>query len=200
MAPTPTTITAHLDTPTIGTIGPLDGPLAWAAVQQALRDGAPLDEITDDHAPDMDLPLGTWAQDGYWGWQVSDAITAPTAHTSVDIRRRPAGGPMALYTWDREHHTGLGPFKARNVTLAATWHDTITWHANVTDRDHLRDLLTLVTHLGARHRNGHGHITSWEITDGPADGWKQRRLPNPDGQIMRVRAPYWHPTERTPCA
>lgn len=196
----PTTITAYLDTPVVGRIGPLDGPLAWAAAQEALRDGTPLEEITDDYAPDMDLPLGKWEKDGFWGWRVSNPITDPAHHTSVEIRRRPAGGPMSYYTTDREHHTGLGPLKARNVTLAATWYNTIHWHADVTDRDTLRRLLTLVTHLGARHRNGFGQVTSWEITDGPADGWCNRPLPSDAGTMQRVRAPYWHSTERTICA
>ena len=107
---------------------------------------------------------------------------------------------MAAYTQAKEHHSGLGPMKARNVILAATWHHTIQWNADVEDEARVRQLLAHITHLGARHRNGHGHITRWHITAGPEDGWQDRPLPNPHGTMMRTRAPYWHPTERTPCA
>lgn len=193
------TITAHLDTPVIGEVGLLDGPLSWAAWQQAEADGEEVPPISDEHCPDFDLGLHTWQEGGYWGWRVSRPYTDPVHHTATEIRRRPPTGPMAIYTQAREHHNGLGPLKARNVTLGATWHTTIHWHAHIEDEARVRQLLGHITHLGARHRNGHGHVVRWEITDGPRDGWEHRPLPHPDGTLQRVRAPYWHPTERTPC-
>lgn len=194
------TITAHLSTPVIGRVGPLDGPLAWAAWQDAAATGQTIPPISDEHAHDFDLPLARWEKDGYWGWRVSNPITTPTHHSALEVRRKPASQAMAAYTTAREHHTGLGPTKARNVTLATTYYDTITWHADITNEDHLEHLLGHITHLGARHRNGLGRVTHWDITPGPEDGWRQRPMPTPGGQVMRVRAPYWHPTERTPCA
>lgn len=195
-----TTITAHLDTPIIGQVGPLDGPLSWAAAQDAISRGVILDPITDEHCTDMDLPLGTWTRGDYWGWCVSSPVGEPVHHSATEIRRKPPALAMAAYTTAREHHNGLGPMKARNVTLATTHYQQITWHADVTDRGRLEHLLRHVTHLGARHRNGFGHVTRWEITDGPEGEWEQRPMPATDGQLMRVRAPYWHPTERTTCA
>ena len=194
------TITAHLDTPVIGELGPLDGPLSWASWQDHLARGLPVEEITDDYAPDFPLPLATWEEAGVWGWRVSAPITSPVHHSTHESRRRPATGPMAAYTTAREHHSGLGPMKARNVILTQTHHLAIQWHADTADRDELARLLAMITHLGARHRDGKGHVARWEITDGPADGWRKRPMPAPDGRLMRPRAPYWHPTERTPCA
>ena len=60
-------ITAHLATPVIGQLGPLDGPLAWAAWQHAEAAGETIPPISDDYCHDFDLPLATWEQDGYWG-------------------------------------------------------------------------------------------------------------------------------------
>ncbi|WP_244280434.1 hypothetical protein [Corynebacterium liangguodongii] len=194
------TITARLSTPVVGRVGPLDGPLAWAAWQHAAAAGETLDPITDDQCPDFDLPLARWEQDGYWGWCVSNPIGEPVHHSAVEIRRRPASTAMAAYTQAREHHTGLGPLKARNVTLAATHYTTISWHATITDRARLDTLLGHITHLGGRHRNGYGRVAGWEVQPGPAGGWRKRPLPAEGGRVMRVRAPYWHPTERTACA
>ncbi|MDK8242557.1 hypothetical protein [Corynebacterium coyleae] len=193
------TITAYLDTPVIGEVGMLDGPLSWAAWQQAVADGQEFPPMSDDYCHDFELGLHTWQRGDHWGWCTSRPYTDPVHHTAVEIRRRPPTGPMAIYTQAKEHHHGLGPLKARNVTLAATWHPTIYWHAEIVDETRVQQLLSHITHLGARHRNGHGHITRWGITAGPKDGWQDRPMPNPNGRPMRTRAPYWHPTERTPC-
>lgn len=194
------TITAHLDTPTIGKIGMLDGPLAWAAWQDAEQRKEPTPPITDTYVHDYDLGLEKWSIGGYWGWCISTPILAPQHYSSAEFRRRPPATPLGIYTKDREFHTGLGPLKARNVTLSTEHHQTISWNAHIADPERISQLLAHITHLGARHRNGYGHVTHWEITQGPTDGWGNRPLPNPGGMLMRVRAPYWHPTERTPCA
>lgn len=186
------TITAHLDAPIIGPPPILDGPLAWAWVQLEQAAGRTLPPITDTECPDADLPLGRWQHAGTWGWRVSAPAGDPAHHTAVEIRRKPAVIPMARYAPDREHHSGLGPMKARNTTLAATWYSTLSWHAEVTDRADLEALLSAITHLGGRHRNGFGHVTSWTVDDGPADGWSRRPMP-PDHP---ARAPYWHPSRR----
>lgn len=193
------TITAHLDTPVIGELGPLDGPLSWASWQDRLARGLPVEELTDDHAPDFPLPLARWEAAGTWGWRVSSPIGAPRHFSTHETRRRPATTAMAAFTTAREHHSGLGPMKARNVVLSQTHHTTIGWHAQTTDRAELERLLALITHLGARHRDGKGHVTRWEITPGPAGGWRDRPLPAAGGRLMRPRAPYWHPEGRIPC-
>ncbi|MBP2333323.1 hypothetical protein [Corynebacterium freneyi] len=194
------TITAHLDTPVVGDLGPLDGPLSWASWQDHLARGLPVPELTDDHAPDFPLPLGRWEEAGVWGWRISAPIGEPVHYSTHESRRRPATGPMAAYTKAREHHAGLGPMKAKNVILSQAHHLAIQWHADTTDRDELARLLGMITHLGARHRDGKGHVARWEITEGPAGGWRKRPMPTSGGRMMRARAPYWHPTERTPCA
>lgn len=193
-------ITAKLDTPTIGRIGPLDGPLAWAWIQRAIQAGKPIPQMADDYAFDAPLPLATWHRDGYWGWCVSEPHLNPVHHSATEIRRKPATQPMALYSNAREHHHGLGPMKARNTIVPTTYHHTISWDAAVTNETELRNLLGLITHLGARHRNGYGHITHWHIKPGAPGGWQARKFPAEVGPVERVRAPYWHPTERTRCA
>ncbi|APT92901.1 hypothetical protein CPHO_08385 [Corynebacterium phocae] len=193
------TVTAHLDSPIIGDLGPLDSVLAWACHQEATRAGQEVPPITPEHCHDFDLPLEKWEIGGYWGWCTSAPLDTPHHYSSVEIRRRPAATAMSIYTSDREHHNGLGPTKARNVTLSAQHYPSVSWHVEATDHGRLQALLGYVTHLGARHRNGFGHITQWETQLGPKGGWIKRPLPARHGTTRRVRAPYWHPTERTPC-
>lgn len=182
-------ITAHLDSPVVGALSLLDGPLAWAMVQHKLSLNMALPPMTDTWAPDFKLPLATWHKNGYWGWCVSSPVGEPVHYTQVEFRRRPPVGPMATYTTVKEHHSGLGPLKARNVVASATWYEQVSWYADITYQPRLEELLSYITHLGARHRNGMGHVTRWEITDAPTGAWQDRPLPDPQGRMMRVRAP-----------
>ena len=83
--------------------------------------------------------------------------------------------------------------KARNVTRAATLARTIWWDVEATDPDDLADLLSRVTHLGARHNAGSGHVSHWSLDDVDGD-WSDRDWP----PAVACRAPYWHPSRRRP--
>lgn len=177
----------------------LDAPLAWAAWQADMAAGRPPAPLTDTYAHDFPLPLDTWRAGGTWGWCTSRPTIQVIGHTAVQSRRKPAVEAMARYAKDRKHHAGLGPTKARDTTIAAQLVGTITWQIRTTDRAALEALLSMVTHLGQRHRNSFGAVREWRITDGNPDGWKDRPMPHPDGQLMGVRAPYWHPSRRFAC-
>lgn len=197
---TPLVVTATLDTPSVGLIERpvmLDGPLAWAAAMAARAGGHPIDPITPDRAPDLALPLARWEQAGTWGWCTSQASLDVTAYTATEIRRRPATGPMTRYTGERKHHTGLGPYKARDVTVAAAWVRSATWHVRATRRDALEDLLALITHLGKHSNIGHGHVAAWHVEPDPVpDAWRDRPLPVIGAPRQAYRPPYHHPTRQ----
>ncbi|GAB3191859.1 hypothetical protein [Nesterenkonia suensis] len=195
-------ITAHLATPAVGLLehpAPLDGPLAWAYFQDAMARRLPMEPLTAEHAPDADLPLGIWEQYGTWGWRVSSAhIPVVGAHDALQIRRKPATIPMGRYARDREHHSGLGPHKARDSVISATHLATVSWDAEVTEASRLEQLLGLITHLGGHPSRDMGRVDTWEVTDGPPGGWKERPMPHPEGTWQGIRAPYWHPTRKAP--
>lgn len=199
MTPVPLVVTAHLETTTIGLVERpvmLDGPLSWAAAMHAHSTGAPIDPMTRDHAPDLPLPLARWDEAGTWGWCTSQATLDITSYTAVEFRRKPATGPMSRYTTDRRHHTGLGPYKARDTTVSAALVRTATWHVLATDQGHLETLLALVTHLGKHANTGHGAVTAWTLEPDPTpDAWRNRPMPTP-GMTAAHRAPYHHPTRR----
>lgn len=196
----PLTVTATLDTPSVGLVEQplmLDGPLAWAAAMAAHAAGETIEPITRDHAPDLDLPLARWHEHGTWGWCTSQATLDVASYTAVEIRRKPAVDAMARYTRERQHHAALGPHKARDTTVAAAWVRTAVWQVVATDPDRLAALLRHLTHLG-RHRNlGLGHVTAWTITPGAdPDGWRHRPMPGPGQPRRGYRPPYHHPTRQ----
>ncbi|GAA3878398.1 hypothetical protein GCM10022243_48880 [Saccharothrix violaceirubra] len=214
----PLVVTATLTEPVVGLDSQplcLDGPLAWCAAQLALADEAGLPPLRHDWAPDLALPLATWtaapsrpdtdsrlrAADGerVWGWACSAASWTALGHTTVEIRRRPPVGEMARFTADGKHHSGLGPYKARDTPMAATWVDTVVWHA-LGDPDAVAGLLAHLGHLGRATRHGHGRIQTITVEPGrDRDAWRSRPLPDPTGPAGSIRAPYHHHSRRMPC-
>lgn len=192
------TITAVLTAPIVGLVEQdimLDGPLAWAAWQDAERRGMQTPPITPTECADFALPLARWDMHGTWGWCVSSPRYEVVRHTAIQTRRKPATREMARFTTEREHHSGLGPYKARDVTRSAAWVTSIAWDAHVTDDSRLEALLALVSHLGAERRVGHGRVAEWITTPCEPDSWQARPLPTP-GTSGAFRAPYWHPSRR----
>lgn len=192
-------ITAVLDRPSIGLVEHpliLDGPVAWAVAQLNMRDQIPMEPLTREHAPDLDLPFERWEKDGTWGWKVSQATLTVDSYTAIEIRRKPATAEFARFTTEKKHHSGLGPHKARDTTVSAAWVSQAVWDAEVTDRARLDECLNVITHLGAHAAIGYGHVASWTVQDVSPGGWEFRPMPSTTGRVMGVRPPYWHHTRK----
>ena len=70
----PLLVTARIDGPCVGLVEQpvmLDGPLAWAAWQQAAATGQQTAPIDATQAPDFPLPLDRWGRGDVWGWCTS---------------------------------------------------------------------------------------------------------------------------------
>lgn len=198
MTATPLRVTAQLDSLTVEQGGPfgLDAPLSWGMIERAKTRGEQLPPITPQFAPDLPLPLERHPSNP-WVWCTSRAHWEVQARVAVNVRRKTATAAMSRYARDAKHHSGLGPFKARDALLPAMAARTVWWDILCTDRGELESILAYVTHLGPRRRNGFGHVASWMVDDGPTGGWRDRMMPNPDGVTTEaVRAPYWHATRR----
>lgn len=172
----------------------LDGPVAWAAWQAAENSGVATPAMTDDYAHDFDLPFARWEAEGTWGWCVSRAHYTVAQRTATEIRRKPATREMARFTTEREHHSGLGPHKARDITVGQAWVTEISWDADVTDQPKLERLLSLVSHVGRDRRVGSGRVVEWRIEPGEAEAWRDRPMPSPG--FRAYRAPYWHQSRK----
>ena len=190
------TVVAHLSTPIIGVDRcalMLDAPLSWAWMSRAKGRGERIPPITQTYAPDFPLPLARCDEYDPWIWCSSAGVLDVAAWTGVQVRRKPAVQEMARFSPDRRHHVGLGPYKARDTTLAAVLARSITWEIDCIDQADMEDLLGHVTNLGGRHRNNFGRVERWDISTSRAiEGWRARPMP-PD---EAARAPYWHPSRR----
>ncbi|GAA2178263.1 hypothetical protein GCM10009785_00180 [Brooklawnia cerclae] len=179
----------------------LDGPLSFTWAALATQQGRVLPPIRDDFVFPIPMPFQRWEIDGTWGWCCSKAHERILKWTAVEVRRKPATEAMALFTVLPKHHAGLGPTKARNTTLSARIVSAMRWNALVTDPDELCRLLAATTSVSARWRNGFGHVARWVVEPShEPDGWRDRPLPAPGGEMTPVRPPYWHRTTWAPCS
>lgn len=167
----------------------IDGLLAYA---KALDGTHP--PITPEHAPTIALPLDKHEADtGAWCWKASAAHYNVERYTTAQIRRKPDTEAMAKYGKFGKHHIGLGPHKAKNITLEAGFIREMSWVIETNEIDEVVELLKRITGIGRGHSSGYGKIESWVVTPGgDPNGWKQRKfMPG-----NRLTPPYWHPTER----
>src|SRR5690554_2988687 len=109
--------------------------------------------------------------------------------------RRPPRSTLFPYT---TLFRSAGPMKARDTPLPATLVSEITWYA-LADPEPLAELLDRVWSLGRLGTHGHGRVLRWEVhPHGDRDAWRNRVLPDPDGPLDGIRAPYHHPTRQVP--
>lgn len=192
----------------------LDGPLSYGAfVQYVAEHGNDLPPMTAQSCVDFELPLEPWfakataevnplvitSAGEVWGWQSSRSEFADGAvRTRVEVRRKPATEQMSAWSTANRHHIGTGPLKARNATLPAVFTQAITWQV-VGIQARIEALLAHVTHLGKLHGHGYGKVKEWNITPGRSDGWQNRLMPDPLGDLHPVRAPHHHRSRLVPC-
>jgi len=197
----------------------LDGPVAKGAYYLYIREHGrySLPPIAEE-AVDFELPFATWtrpapegarlhpsllnARGEVWGWCVSRAEADWICETKVEVRKRPPIGEFARYTDAKDHHTSLGPMKAKDVAFPARVAWELRWYA-LGDRDAVAHLLSLVPGLGKLCHHGWGYVERWIVEPmGPMerDRWMARHFPASGGRIMGVRAPYHHRHRRAPCS
>lgn len=217
---TPLRITVRLDEPLVADLHRplhLDGPLAWCAYLEWVEGtGRRPPPVRPGESPlDYALGLAVWTAeptgpvadgralgaDGLaWGFACSAHTPVPAARTAVQVRRKPADGPMARYTTDRRLHLGAGPYKARDVVHPAAWIGDITWHA-LGDRVRVEQLLSRLTHIGRLGRHGYGRVQRIEVVEHhDRQAWRARWMPQAGGVRAPIRAPYWHDTRMMPAA
>jgi len=197
----------------------LDGPVAKGAYYLYIREHGrySLPPIAEE-AVDFELPFATWtrpapegarlhpsllnARGEVWGWCVSRAEADWICETKVEVRKRPPIGEFARYTDAKDHHTSLGPMKAKDVAFPARVAWELRWYA-LGDRDAVAHLLSLVPGLGKLCHHGWGYVERWIVEPmGPQerDRWMARHFPASGGRVMGVRAPYHHRHRGAPCS
>lgn len=181
------TVTAHITTPVIEAERHpimIDSIMAYARSLDG--DMPPLTQI---EAPDIPLPLNKWETDSDWGWKASKAEFEIEKDTTVNIYRKPAIDAMARYGNFKKHHIGLGPHKARAITLEASIIHTMTWEIDSDAPEKVMELLERVKGIGRGVNTGYGQVAKWDIQPSHQDnGWRNRPFDQ-----HRNRPPYWHP-------
>lgn len=189
----------------------LDGLLAWAKAQRALRAGE------DPYAAAEDLPLAKCltTDADRWCWKASQVRfqnlhgrfrmmlirRADTWAMAVDHDAVHAGCPNVL-----SGLVGTGPYKAYKWTAPML----IAQQARawcVGDPEAILDLLGDITHLGKLRRLDCGRIANVRVTpvtDPDDPRWQLRTLPGqPDAlpgfqpAVCTLRAPYWDRAQMT---
>lgn len=197
----------------------LDGILAFGFYLSMDRDERDrLPPIDSPSVVDLDLPLAKWTSDTedddvhidllnddglVWGWLASKEAAVNVIKSQHAVRKKPAVDEMVRYSKDSSYNMSLGPLKASNIAYASSFSRELEWIC-IGDPSRIEALLSKVRGVGKAASNGQGRVLSWHVSEDPsisaADVTARRRMPSPDGVVIRgVRPPYHHHTRQTLC-
>ena len=161
----------------------LDALLAWANVNNAIRNGAP---SKDALAVQETLPLERVVGDsGKWIWKASSLVfTFSSPPFLVQCVRRTDVDSISfarknlIRTTRTQLEQGTGPYKDFDLRVAVQWVESVIAYG-VGEIDAIQRLLSSVTSLGKLTRNGWGKIADFSIhEDKEAETrWQFRTLP-----------------------
>lgn len=178
----------------------LDGLLAWAAVQEGLEHGAPMEEAQEN------LPLERDGEgaDAIWkaswikfssGPRDSLVYTRPFRVHDIALDNGRAYHQKRIQKWDGEISSSA--FKAYLITVPLR-HSRFASAWCIGDKTEIERLLKKhVTHLGKLSRLDLGRIRSFTVNEDAeaADLWTWRTLAKPQPGYAQafetVKAPYW---------
>lgn len=101
--------------------------------------------------------------------------------------------------------TSGGPYRAYRMPVAYRHALSVCWYV-VGEPVEIRQLLSLVTHLGKKTAQGWGAVIDWTVAPAAADwsvtgpeGQLMRPIPDPAGVPTPIVPPYWLPRSVVPC-
>jgi CRISPR type IV-associated protein Csf3 len=160
----------------------LDALLAFARVQQALREGRDQQGLRRYHD---ELPLGRVGDSTNWVWQASALHITPASTPFITIMTRRTDYEQLARDRGRLFPgnlnvlmPGTGPMKQYLLRHAFQWTNSVEAFC-VGQKQEITDLLSSITHLGGIRRNDWGRITSLTVeADKAAETrWRERALP-----------------------
>lgn len=195
----PLKVTARLLTGRIATTDlyvPLDSILAhvWMMRHHPERMVASASAVRPEELIDPDLPFERRGQGADWYWACSFACGTPRAediahwHKRFDIleaeRYVDFGGRCGKV------NTKSGFYKTYRVPVVTFLVPELVWYA-VGDMDTIRCMVQTVTHIGKKRAQGYGRVARWYVEAWPEDLSHLRAIPDPLGEEMGIRPPYW---------
>ena len=190
----------------------LDSLLAWAKVDEAIKNGIALKEAL---AQQEMLPLRRAGDSENWIWKASSLLfTFSMPPFLVQCTRRTEVDKMAfarerlIRTGRTKISQGTGAYKDFDLRLTVQWVQSVVAYG-VGDIKEVSRLLSSVRSLGKVTRNGWGRIAGYSITEDPEGNshWRMRTLPTwcehektewhcPG--FATVRPPYWRREKQEP--
>jgi CRISPR type IV-associated protein Csf3 len=194
----------------------LEGILGYVHMRRKLGDEefAIRANRNDLHEDITDLPIGIDRLGDHWWYQCSSPVFVSQGEVLRHLHRR-FDAYHAENHWDIGTKSGkvlvaAGPYK--NARLSIMQHITgqVAWHV-IGDKDKIEDLLSEVTHVGARVGVGFGKVRQWIVTDDGSENLARYGRPLPvdhpkahdlTGPRMEwgIRPPGRNPRNKTLCA
>ena len=183
----------------------LDALLAYAVVDEAIRDGA---SSKDALARQATLPLERVGGEEKWIWKASSLLfkfaSPPFLVQCVrqtDVDKIAFAKGKLIDTKRSQISQGTGYYKDFDLRFGVQWVKSITAYG-VGDIEGVRKLLSTIPALGKLTRNGWGRIMKYSVEEDPeaVKRWQLRTLPqwvkveNPGNHcpgVSTVRPPYW---------
>jgi CRISPR type IV-associated protein Csf3 len=183
----------------------LDALLAYAIVDEAIRDGA---SSKDALACQATLPLERVGGEEKWIWKASSLLfkfaSPPFLVQCVrqtDVDKIAFAKGKLIDTKRSQISQGTGYYKDFDLRFAVQWVKSITAYG-VGDIKSVTRLLSTIPALGKLTRNGWGRIMKYSVEEDPeaVKRWQLRTLPqwiimenskNHCPGVSTVRPPYW---------
>lgn len=211
----PLKITAWLRCGIVGDpLQPIDGILYYAIHRRDRRgDGRLMSRPkasavecgADD--PHLRLPLKIRAGDTRdWYYAASGAIWPPHVADGTDywVKRVDVAQAHFAAVTAKVPISG-GRYRGYRMPIPYRHALSVSWYV-VGDPEEIRQLLSLVTHVGKKTEMGWGAVIRWEVeptdddySERDAAGQPTRPLPDQAGILYGIRPPYWHPRNQTLC-
>lgn len=155
----------------------LDALLAYAV---CVRDEIPMatreDELVDVEIPVSKDPLGFYhASVGIFDWEFRERAYLNRRFPLEEAVRRTKMKRVNLSAGAQKHFRI--PYE-RGALIG----DEMRFYA-IGEREKVTELISFITHIGARRATGNGEVKEWEISE--AEGWEGFPVLSPEGEPLR---------------
>lgn len=192
-------ITAYMQTGKVATTDlflPLDSILAETWIYENHPEVLEISQssIKPEELIVAELPFEKRGEGDKWYWACSFACGKPKAEERIYWHKR-FDFDLGIKYIDFGNRRGKvdvksGQYKNYRMPIITYLIPKLEWYA-VGDRAEIERLLSGVTHIGKKRSQGFGRVSRWTVKEWPEDLSSLRAIPDPEGEEMGIRPPYW---------